>query len=118
MARVVLVLLCALLGTAAFPASARAAAPWLILVTGESFQGAAYLNWDETFRIYDEVVNSKATVARGKVEGRPFLDLALFWGKNGRGRPISSLRPEDADQHGRFYPATDDESAVVHLPLA
>jgi len=66
----------------------------------------------------DEVVNSKATVARGEVEGRPFLDLALFWGSNGRGQPISSLRPEDADQHGRFYPATDDESAVVHLPLA
>jgi hypothetical protein len=87
-------------------------------VTGESFQGAAYLNWDEAFLIYDEVVNSKATVARGEVEGRPFLDLALFWGSNGRGQPISSLRPEDADQHGRFYPATDDHSAVVHLPLA
>jgi hypothetical protein len=118
MLRLVLALLCALTGLTGFAATAQAAAPWLILVTGESFEGRAYLNSNESFRIYDEVVNSTATVSRTKVEDRLFLDLALFWGSNGRGQPITSLRAEDADQqHGRFYPATDDEPAAVYLPL-
>jgi hypothetical protein len=117
MLRLVLALLCALTGLTGFAATAQAAAPWLILVTGESFEGRAYLNSNESFRIYDEVANSKTTVSRTKVEDRLFLDLALFWGSNGRGRPTTSLRAEDANQHGRFYPATDDEPAAVYLPL-
>ncbi len=40
---------------------------------------------------------------------RPYVNLAIFWGRYDAGQ----LKPEGASQHGRFYPPTATEPAVV-----
>ena len=40
---------------------------------------------------------------------RPYVNLAIFWGQY----DADQLKPERASQHGRFYPATATEPAIV-----
>ena len=40
---------------------------------------------------------------------RSYVSLAIFWGRYG----ADELKPESASQHGRFYPATATEPAIV-----
>lgn len=43
------------------------------------------------------------------LSNRPYVKLAIFWG---RYEP-EQLKPENASQHGRFYPPTAAEPAIV-----
>ena len=43
------------------------------------------------------------------LKNRAYVNLAIFWGRY----DADQLRPESASQHGRFYPATASEPAVV-----
>jgi hypothetical protein len=59
-----------------------------------------------------------STVAATETAGRPFVNVALFWGSpadpavNGV-RTLAELTPDMAWQHGRFYPATATQPALL-----
>ena len=43
------------------------------------------------------------------LKDRPYVNLAIFWGRY----DADQLKPESASQHGRFYPPTATEPAIV-----
>jgi hypothetical protein len=102
-------------------APAQAAAPRLVMVSGAPLAKPVLLSdWGEITTLYGMLFNGPAALSelRG---GRPSLQLALFWDANVwepyvRDGRLGSLRPEQADQFGRFYPAVPDGPALVELP--
>lgn len=102
-------------------APAQAAAPRLVMVSGATLAKPVLLSdWGEITTLYGMLFNGSAAPSdmRG---GRPSLQLALFWDanvweryvRNGR---LGSLRPEQANQFGWFYPAVPGSPALVELP--
>ena len=62
----------------------------------------------------------ESSPAKGRdLSGRPFLRVASYWNFNvwkkyiDDPRLLPELKPESANQHGRLYPPTRDEPAVV-----
>jgi hypothetical protein len=115
---------CAFLGllrnAAAAPPS-LAAAPPIILVSGPLLpQPIALADWGQNISL----MSSGADDPRGQLEppgGRLYFDLALFsgdewWTYVQTDQPLNALQPEQATQHGRFYPASADEPALLVLP--
>jgi hypothetical protein len=101
--------------------SATAAAPRLIMVDGESLDGPVLISDHEAiFDLYQEFFEGQP-VARSALTGRRSLRLGLFWDhrlwepyvEEGR---LEELRFEQANQVGRFYPATDGQPALVDVP--
>ena len=43
------------------------------------------------------------------LKNRPYVNLAIFWGRY----DATEFKPENASQHGRFYPPTASEPALV-----
>ena len=43
------------------------------------------------------------------LKNRPYVNLAIFWGRY----EADEFKPENASQHGRFYPPTTSEPAIV-----
>jgi hypothetical protein len=98
------------------PQPAFGAAPRFIVVSGASLGSPVLLeDHPENLLLLRSVVDAKVGVPLGELAGRPSLDLALFWGE---GWTKGKLDPRRTDQHGRFYPATDNAPAVIQLPLA
>jgi len=67
--------------------------------------------WETSARGGTTVVNGSPQ--RGKIpdglSGRPYLSIAIFWG-----RVVDpNAKPEEANQHARFYPPTATRPAVV-----
>ena len=97
--------------------SLSAAGPRLILVTGALLEGPTVLeNWDDNVRLMGAVANP-TTVEAGTLAGRPFYSLALFWGPEwaqylNDGGSVAAVRPEQANQHARFYPAVGAAPAL------
>lgn len=98
---------------------AVAAAPRLMMVYGPPLPEPIVLrDWRENLTV---MVNMKRTnIDPGELEGRPYLKMALFWGPRWaeyveEGGSLDALRPEQANQHARFYPATGDEPALITL---
>jgi hypothetical protein len=101
--------------------SAPAAAPRLIMVDGESLDGPVLTSDHEAiFELYQEFFDGQP-VARSSLTGRRSLRLGLFWDDRlwepyvEQGR-LEELRFEQANQVGRFYPATDGQPALVDVP--
>jgi hypothetical protein len=44
-----------------------------------------------------------------ELKNRPYVNLAIFWGRY----EADELKPENASQHGRFYPPTASAPALV-----
>ena len=118
---------CALAALCLTP-SAGAAAPRIIMVTGESLAEPVFLsNHGENAELM-LAFQQAAELEEGRLvdpkelRGRPYLELWLFWGDT-RWAPyvredrLSSLRPEQANQYGRFYPAVGPRSAVMTLDV-
>ena len=99
---------------------ARAAYPSIILVSGPQLEKVIAI--DDLRDIVDMTLplGQASFVPREQVRGRPHLLLSLFWGENlwepyvREGR-LDELRPEQANQEGRFYPAFDGHEAVIDL---
>lgn len=115
-------ILVALLVAACVAESAKAAAPRLIMVSGPALSSPVTLsNWDEIGRFVQAVANESPAADRASLAGRPSLRLALFWDariwepyvRQGR---LASLRPDQANQFGRFYPAASGRPAAIDLP--
>jgi hypothetical protein len=122
----------------------EAAAPRLVMVYGSLLDKPAVI--DDWIGIEEKLywcqglcsVDGKVTDGRQKndiepadLKGRPYLDLALFWGTPwvqyvNDGKPLGNIKAEDAEAtlgqgmqssaaHGKFYPACGDLPAVIWL---
>jgi hypothetical protein len=100
---------------------ATAAAPRLIMVDGRLLDGRVLVSdGEDAFELYQAFFEGKA-VDRSGLTGRQSLRLGLFWDNRlwepyvQEGR-LRELRFEQANQVGRFYPATDGRPALVDVP--
>jgi hypothetical protein len=102
-------------------APAQAAAPRLIMVSGEPLTGPILISdAEQVFELYQSFFQGQP-VERGALEGRRSLRLGLFWDnalwepyvREGR---LDELTPERANTVGWFYPAADDRPALVDVP--
>jgi hypothetical protein len=102
-------------------ASASAAAPRLIMVDGESLDGRVLISdAEDVFELYQAFFDGQP-VDRSGLTGRQSLRLGLFWNDQlwepyVQERRLDGLRFEQANQVGRFYPATDGQPALVEVP--
>ena len=93
------------------------------MVSGEPLSKPVVLSNSHEILAFQDAVGRGASVDPASLADRPYLTLSLFWGDRlwepfVRERRLDELRPEDANQAGRYYPAVDGEPAVVHLPFA
>ncbi len=100
-----------------------AAAPWIIIVHGDLLPQRVVLpDWHENNRLMSAIdVSTPADTTA--VHQRLYVHLAMFWGPEWANYPrteeaLARLRPEQANQHGRFYPARGDSDALVLIGLA
>ncbi len=109
-----------LLVSAATVVPMLAAAPPIIIVTGLPLsQPIVLADWEQNIALISSGVENPI----GQMEapqGRPYLDLALFTGEQWAsyvetGQPVEALQPSQADEHGRFYPASATEPALLVL---
>jgi hypothetical protein len=118
--RIVLLATLTLALTAATPA--MAAAPRLIMVSGAPLERPVLLSdWDEAAELYWSFFFDGTAADPASLEGRPSLRLGLFWNSHVwepyvRQDRLGELRPEQANQVGRFYPAVGDKPALVDVP--
>ena len=110
--------LCVVAIVVASVVSLNAAAPRLILISGPLLERPILIeDWDDNARIMAGI--NERTVAQSEpLVDRPFFELALFWGLEwvqyaNDGRPLAHLKPEQANQHARFYPAVGAAPALV-----
>jgi len=114
-------ILLGLLGSAAAIAPALAAAPPIIIVSGSLVSQPVFLaDWRQNISL----MSSGADNPVGQVEDpsrRPYLDVALFTDEQWTayvqtGQPVEELQPSQANEHGRFFPASASEPALLVLP--
>jgi hypothetical protein len=100
-----------------FASSVLAAAPNYILVSGPGLKHQVLLaNWSENAALLSALVEApraRGIAVRG-LDRRPRLDLAEFWGWGARPRPT---RPDQANQHGSFYPAKRSKPPVILMMI-
>ena len=107
----------------------RAAAPVFLAISGPALkermvlaspvQATCYCGPVAQF-MQAAVSGEYVTVDPESLKGRPYLDLRFYWGPEwvryaeagGRGE---SLRPDQANQRGRFYPAAGSMPAIVEV---
>ena len=96
-------------------ASAQAAAPRYILVSGPGLERPVLLgNWSENLAFLIGLLPAKRP-APGWRGDRPRFGLALFWGVPATPVPTDASK---ASQHGWFYPAVGSRRAVVTLLIS
>jgi hypothetical protein len=89
---------------------ADTAAPWIIIVHGDLLpQRVVMADFHENSQLMGTIDLSSLTDS-AEVQQRPYLSLAMFWGPNWARYPrtpeaLARLRPDQGNQHGRFYPA-------------
>jgi hypothetical protein len=93
------------------------------MIYGEPLDRPLYITRQQIERVgflfggYDKGLPPTITVA--DLKDRPFVKVAIYWAgdwwkKYVEGdEPLSTLRPEDANQHGRLYLPTVTEPAVA-----
>ena len=97
--------------------SLSAAAPRLILVRGALLERPVLIeDWEDNARII-AAINSPVVAEVEALASRPFYEFALFWGSEwvqhmNEGRPVAGLKPEQANQRGRLYPAVGAAPAL------
>jgi hypothetical protein len=111
----------ALLAVVWSAAPAQASAPRLVMISGAPLASQVLLSdWGEIATL-TELLSSGPAAPSDPRGDRPSLQLAMFWNaglwesyvRDGR---LGTLRPEQADQFGRFYPAVPGRPALVDLP--
>ena len=111
----IFILIAAVLAAGLVAVQAQAAAPRYILVSGPGLQRPAILgNWSENLAFVTSLLHARRPTS-GWRENRPRYDLALFWGVPAKPVPT---RPNEANQHGWFYPATGGRRAVVKMRVS
>jgi hypothetical protein len=100
----------------AFAASAKAAAPRIVMIGGD----VVLADWGEIIRFQNSVLLSP-TAPKAVLADRPSVEVALFWNATlwepyVQENRLDELRPEQANQFGRFYPAVDGRPPLLDLP--
>ena len=101
-------------------APARRAAPWAIMIHGSLVQKPVTMSsWHENHRLM-LAISPGIRTRTSTLEGRAYLDMALFWGPEWAHlahspEAVARLRPDQASQYGRLYPARGNAPAVVVL---
>ncbi len=122
MTRLLLLLVCVLFAITAGTASA--AAPRIVIVSGGTLRHQVVISdWERIFVVVQEVNAYGHALPRSQLRVRPKLMLSLFWGPAwndflAAGNSPATLRPAQADQRGRFYPAWHGRPAAIDLPLS
>lgn len=113
-------LLVLLAATVARPA--EAAAPRLLMVYGPPLARPVLLTeWAQNGTVLGALLDAdQVDGALSRLAVRPYLDLALRWGTAWdahvrAGKPLAELRPEQANQRGRLFPATAGGAALILL---
>jgi hypothetical protein len=94
------------------------AAPQIIMIRGESLPKPVILiDWNQNQRFLASFVDGEI-VKTEDLADRSYLELSLFWGPEWvhyvkSGQSLEGLRSEQANQHTRFYLATETASAAV-----
>ncbi len=107
-----------LVGILASALPAAAAAPRLVMVYGNGLPQPVILSsWEENGTLLSAATEA-ADISPESLAGRPYFRLAFFWGLQwdeyvGSGKLLSELKPDQANQYGRYYPATSSSSAVL-----
>ena len=103
--------------------SAHAAAPRIVIFSGEPLAHQVVISdWPSIFRVV-ELLSPARVARRAELAGRPRLTVSMFWGPRwidylSNGKRASALRPGEADQFGRFYPAWRGRPALIDLGWA
>lgn len=101
------------------------AAPAIVVVDGSLLSRRVILaDVGENVRLFVQFSGplppGDAEAARESFRRRPHLDLWLFWGLKWYSAATDTaswakLKPQDADEHARFYPARKGEEAIIEL---
>ncbi len=97
------------------------AAPWAIIAHGPRLKNSITLaNWQENQRLFLAMPGPGVPTASRALQGRPYLELALFWGpawEHLKGSPeaVARLQPEQANQRAWLFLADGPHPAAVVL---
>ena len=96
---------------------AGVAAPSIILFHGSRLPKPVFVADFKQNAVLMAAVTQAVNVREDTLTQRPFVEVAMFWGPDWHQyvvdrKPLDVLKPEDANQHGRIYPATDDADAL------
>jgi hypothetical protein len=103
--------------------AASAAAPRIVIFSGAPLDHQIVVtDWHAIFAVTQATVSAPA-VARRRLAARPSVRISMFWGPVWNdylrhGGDPNALRPAQADQVGRFFPAHQGRAAVLDLPWA
>jgi len=94
--------------------STFAISPAIIMIYGGALKQPVFLINSMVFHDIAEPTDLRADA----FADRDYLKVAMFWGTKWNQyvsgeRPLKTLTPEMASQHGRFYPATTDKPGVL-----
>lgn len=104
-------------------APAQAAAPRILIISGKPLRHQVVISdWPNIATITRSSPGMRPTPRR-QLADRPHMTISMFWGPQWSdylrsGKPATALRPKQADQVGRFYPAWRGRPAVLDLPWA
>jgi len=103
------------LGTPVF-----AAFPRLVMFSGGSLKSPVVVTDWQAIATFLQSMPAPTAIPEATLSGRPFFQVTMFWGPQWKahmdeGKPVSALRPEQGNEHGRFYPATVTSAAVLVL---
>jgi len=91
--------------------------PMIIMFYGGSLKQPVFItDLAETMVFHD--LEKPTTLVASDLGAREYVKVAMFWGVRWEPytsglQPVTSLMPELASQHGRFYPAEGDRPAVL-----
>jgi hypothetical protein len=103
--------------------TASAAVPRIVVFSGPPLRHAVVVsNWRTIFDVFESAAASRAVPA-ADLRQRPSLRVSMFWGPGwneflASGGDAHRLKPRQADQAGRFYPAHAGRPAAIDLPWA
>lgn len=109
-----------LLASTVIASPAVAASPWFMMFYGSPLSKPIVLkNSKGDFENFIVLENTKVMyIEPESLDGRSYVKMALFWGPEWQryrdeGKPVDALRPEQANQHARFYPTVDGADALI-----
>jgi hypothetical protein len=107
----------------AVASAASAAAPRIVIFSGAPLKRQIVVSdWRSIFAVTQATVGARVA-ARDQLAHRPWLRISMFWGPGWNdyvreGGDPKALRPRQADQTGRFFPAYHGRAALIDLPWA
>jgi hypothetical protein len=97
--------------------SADGAAPWFLMFHGNPLQKRIVLSDRYDNQRLMVAITEQARITDDELKDRPYIRMAYFWGPewvpSTNRTAADKLKPEEGNQHGRFYPAYGNAEAIV-----